>query len=226
MNAKKHPIEWTLFSAYTLFFITGLVFVLSVSKAESFLLLTACHSPFLDGLFKYWTFLGDGAFSGVFALAALFKKLRYGIYFLLTYIVSGLTVQILKRFLFSAFPRPHKYFEILGREIVLVPGVDILRQRSFPSGHTATAFALFIGIALLVRNKTLKIGCLLIAIGVGYSRVFLAHHFPMDVIAGSIIGVITAAVFYPIMLNWRGAWLDQSLPQWIQSKKRDRTINK
>jgi membrane-associated phospholipid phosphatase len=74
---------------------------------------------------------------------------------------------------------------------------------SFPSGHTASAFALFIGMAFFTQNKYLKAVCLLLALGVGYSRVYLALHFPEDVLAGSLIGVLCALLLYQWVAGWK-----------------------
>ena len=59
-------------------------------------------------------------------------------------------------------------------------------QFSFPSGHTITAFAVVVPVALLF--PTLGAGLLVCALSVAISRILLGMHFLTDVIAGMLIG--------------------------------------
>ncbi|MFT3894555.1 MAG: phosphatase PAP2 family protein [Anaerolineales bacterium] len=67
---------------------------------------------------------------------------------------------------------------------------------SFPSGHSAGAFA---G-AWLLNNKFPKFGLLryFIASLVAFSRIYLGDHYPGDVASGSLSGLVFAMVFYRI----------------------------
>ena len=86
---------------------------------------------------------------------------------------------------------------VFGLEAVHVKG-EILRYRSFPSGHTATAlWALFTGALLGFRKWELVILGVL-ALLVAISRVVVGAHFPSDVLASLIIASGTFALFYVI----------------------------
>jgi len=73
---------------------------------------------------------------------------------------------------------------------------------SFPSGHSATAVAMYGGLALIICKsntpKWLKIASIMISsvfsIIIGISRIFLGVHFATDVLAGWLIGVITLSI--------------------------------
>jgi len=73
---------------------------------------------------------------------------------------------------------------------------------SFPSGHTAAATVLFVGIAVIVvcctRNNLARIGSAVlsavIAFTVGFSRVYRGLHHPTDVIVGLLFGLACLAV--------------------------------
>jgi membrane-associated phospholipid phosphatase len=78
--------------------------------------------------------------------------------------------------------------------------VDMPRSRSFPSGHTAAAFAFATGAGSVLpwtRPPLIALAAL-----VGYSRVHTGVHYPVDVIAGSVCGVTLAEA--------TGRWIDQS----------------
>jgi undecaprenyl-diphosphatase len=57
---------------------------------------------------------------------------------------------------------------------------------SFPSGHSATAFAAATAVAILCPR--LRPYALAIAAAVALSRVYLRVHFPLDVVAGALVG--------------------------------------
>lgn len=65
--------------------------------------------------------------------------------------------------------------------------VQMPRSSSFPSGHSASAFAFATGAAK--AQPMLSVPLLVIATLVGYSRVHTGVHYPADVLAGAFIGI-------------------------------------
>ncbi len=63
---------------------------------------------------------------------------------------------------------------------------------SFPSGHTASAFAF--ATAFGREYPLLQLPITALAAAVGYSRVHTGVHYPSDVLAGAVIGSGTAAL--------------------------------
>lgn len=62
---------------------------------------------------------------------------------------------------------------------------------SFPSGHTASAFAA--AFALWLEHKNLGIPALVLAAFIGFTRLYLYVHFPTDVLGGLILGCALGA---------------------------------
>ncbi len=70
---------------------------------------------------------------------------------------------------------------------------------SYPSGHTALAFALVMVLALAVRRRWVTMLASVIAILVSFSRIYLGHHYPSDVIGGAILGSAIGASVYGLV---------------------------
>jgi len=190
------PQPWKQYGvALAVFMVFFGVWLLMVPKVEGFMALRAVHSPALDFAMRLLTHLGDGVFALLLIGWLLWRKLKAPAAFVgLAYAFSGLVSQLLK----NTVPadRPKLFFEKLGIVIYQVPGVSTHRLHSFPSGHTITAFALAAILVLCVKSKHLWWVAFCLAITVGYSRVYLGQHFPVDVFAGAIIGTLCAVGVY------------------------------
>ena len=68
--------------------------------------------------------------------------------------------------------------------------VDHAADASFPSDHTTGAIALAFAIAL--RHKKLGVIMMLFALLTGFSRIYVGNHYPGDVLAGIIVGILVA----------------------------------
>jgi len=179
---------------FALFFLAGLLFLLATSKETSFLYLNSYHNSALNIFFIAYTNLGDGLFTIMIVLFLLATK-RHDIAWqlLAAFVISGLVAQVFKYYVYS--PRPKLFFS--EREhIYLIDGITRSGNSSFPSGHTASIFALVTVLALFAKNKIIFPVLLLPAILVAYSRIYLSQHFLGDVLAGSFIGVIVAVMVY------------------------------
>jgi membrane-associated phospholipid phosphatase len=169
------------------------------------------NHPFADVFFKYLTYLGDGRMLVVYALILLFIKYRFVLILLLSNLFSGVLTFILKTQVFDASLRPKKYFENIY-ELRLVPGVENYLHNSMPSGHTATAFCVFTGFALMSKNKYKGFLFLIISALIGFSRIYLSQHFLDDVFIGSLIGVLFALlVYYLFEKHVRNQGLEKAL---------------
>jgi membrane-associated phospholipid phosphatase len=75
--------------------------------------------------------------------------------------------------------------------------VPMPTSTSFPSGHSASAFAFAQGVSAVA--PTLSVPLHLAAGAVAYSRVHTGVHYPGDVVAGSLIGIVTGGTVSRIL---------------------------
>ena len=208
-----------IFILYFLILIFSIAFLVIFGKKDSHFLLTACHSDLLNDLMKFFTFLGNGWFMVIVSFLLLFKKIRYGLIMMSSFLISSLFVQILKRFVFADWTRPVAWFHDLGIEIYRIEGLEYHSNFSFPSGHSTTAFALFFGLSFLFKNDVLKILFFFFAIVTAYSRIYLSQHFLEDAVAGSAIGILSSFLAYSYFMRLRTDWLDDNIVQLKRKKK-------
>ena len=71
----------------------------------------------------------------------------------------------------------------------------------FCSSHSANAFAVAIGVFLITKNKPFGLLLLIWATLIGYSRIYLGAHYPLDVIIGAIVGGLVAWTLFQAYLK-------------------------
>ena len=190
---------------YLIVLITLVPVLIMFSKPAIHLWINRYNSGFSDWFFRYITFLGDGLFIIIPAIIFLFFSLRHFVYLLTAYFSTGVFTQILKRIFFEDMIRPFGYFKDIA-SLHLVDGVKMFSGRSFPSGHSASAFALFLCLALLSSNRYIKLACFILACLVAFSRVYLSQHFLIDIYFGSIIGCTGAIAFFEVFYRNNRKW--------------------
>lgn len=184
-----------LFVLLFLYIAAGLILLIVFPKGDFELLINSGHHPFWDTFFYYITYFGDGILLSVIILIAALRKVYYGFLVLVSFLISTIIVQSLKRGVFDEYPRPSKFFDKLV-DLHVVEGLELHSYHSFPSGHSSGAFSVFFMLALLIRNKFLAILFFFMAFFTAISRVYLLQHFLIDIYVGGIMGAITAILIY------------------------------
>ena len=82
----------------------------------------------------------------------------------------------------------------------LHPLVHLPNDSSFPSGHAATSFAC--ATVLSAFAPRLAPGFVVLACAIAYSRVYVAVHYPLDLVGGAVLGVLVALA---LLAAFRGA---------------------
>jgi undecaprenyl-diphosphatase len=197
---KKYIEKLSLSVVVLLFFFAGAVFLFGLITKEVILekeegadhyifdfLAAEVISPGLTPVMETITFFADGHFLkacyGILVAAYLLRKdykraLEIGIIG-----IGGFLVNYFMKLFFQRPRPPH-------------PLIEPLQNFSFPSGHATSGF-IFYGLLVYLTWKTnlgkpwkYGIGAVLIllALLIGFSRIYLRMHYPSDVLAGFCIG--------------------------------------
>lgn len=191
-----------------------LLLITMFDKAQGFLNIQLPHSPSINFIFGILTLPGDGLFALAVGLYLLFfNSYRNAITLISGYLFGSIIVQVCKNFIFNPTPRPVKWFELANYPFVLPDGLNPHMWNSFPSGHSASAAALFLFIATLSNRSSIHLICGVMMMLVGYSRIYLYMHFPEDVFVGLIIGIFSM-VFSKYFID---RWIEKKSPTWINN---------
>ena len=129
--------------------------------------------------------------------------------------------------------RRRPYFDHKGIKILRVvdPEADIYniaaQGYSFPSGHSTNAAAVFASIAVNLRKRWFTVIAIAIPLLAGVSRFIVGAHYPTDVLAGWLIGIISVFIVQllqskvknPLLLH--GILLATALPGFFFCKSAD-----
>ena len=192
MNWKyNHPLRNLFTYATLLLLILGAASLFYWNKEEIFLSLNNRHTDVADVVLKYFTYIGDGIFMAALGVIMfLIGKRKLGVLLILSFLLSGLLAQTIKRI--EQRPRPGLHFSKKPEVIHRVDDKLLTGKNSFPSGHTTTAFATFSLLAFATRNKFVQLFFFVTAVVVGYSRIYVGAHFAEDVLAGAALGFISS----------------------------------
>ena len=75
---------------------------------------------------------------------------------------------------------------------------------SFPSGHTTSAVGTFGSIAATAKHKWTRWLCVILAVLVGFSRMYIGVHTPLDVIVGALTSVVLILLLRKVPESDRG----------------------
>ncbi len=85
---------------------------------------------------------------------------------------------------------PRRRPDRVGEEVPIARHVRMPTSRSFPSGHSAAAFAFATGVGHVLPPVAAPLRIL--AAAVAYSRVHTGVHYPGDVVVGGLMGTVIA----------------------------------
>ncbi|MEM5778468.1 MAG: phosphatase PAP2 family protein [Candidatus Aenigmatarchaeota archaeon] len=162
------------------FFLTFLMIFLNQAIALDnylFQLIDSIENIYLDILFNSITYLGSSIFwIFLIVLFWLKKEKKLSLSLLFAFFLDTISLVILKNIFLR--PRPKAF------EIEIGP--------SFPSGHSERAFSGAVILSSYYKNY--KFLFYFLALLTAFSRIYIGFHYPLDVLIGSINGLIIGFV--------------------------------
>lgn len=149
--------------------------------------LQSIHTPLLNSFFITITKAGDAGiiWIAISVLLLFFEKTRKaGLCSLIALILSLICGNLILKNLIA---RDRPFFQAVAEFEYLI---SYPSGYSFPSGHTLSSFAAATAISRVMKSKWFTIPLMTLAALIGLSRLYLYVHFPTDVIAGAILGVL------------------------------------
>jgi undecaprenyl-diphosphatase len=133
----------------------------------------------------------------------------HGFRFLVLAVVSIVVADAISTHVFKAF-------FLRSRPCGALEGVKLLvgctNSASFPSNHAVNASVLATLVMLYIPRLWLP--AMALALLVGYSRIYVGVHYPLDVLLGGVLGIVVALVLSEVMnLLW-------PLPSDLDSRRR------
>jgi len=158
-----------------------------------FLLYVQDHlrTAWLTPVMTFLSFLGNSGLIWIVlgAVLLIFRKTRWaGLCVLLSLLLGFLVNNLLLK---NIVARPRPYHAVPG----LFPLGALPADWSFPSGHACSSFAAATAMALTFGKK--GAWCFVLAALIALSRIYVGVHYPSDVLAGALVGALTA-----LFVNW------------------------
>ena len=155
--------------------------------------LQSIHTPLLDRMMNFISLLGEIAVP-LLALSLMYwcisRKKAFAV--LSSLMAALLTTQVVKAIVRS--PRPFQAHP----ELIEGGRIETATGYSFPSGHSTTSSAFYSSLAALWRKRWLTIVSALLIIAIPISRMYLGVHWPVDVIVGTAIGLLSGLLLSDI----------------------------
>ena len=142
------------------------------------------RTGFMDAIMPFITQLGDAGLIWIILSIGLIipkKTRKIGFVMIIALILNGIICNIILKPMLARI-RP---FDV-NTAIKLL--INKPRDFSFPSGHTSASFTA--ASVLFFRKSKLFVPSLVLAFLISFSRLYLYMHYPSDVLAGLVLGIL------------------------------------
>lgn len=183
--------------------------LLSIDRQLFFFVNQGLRNPLFDVFFPFLTDLNrTPAVLVAFVLLWLLLLFRGGVrgrivalILIPTIIVSD---QLNSSWLKFLMERPRPCHELLNVHLLVGCGSGF----SFPSSHAANSFAAAVVLSFFYPRWTWAF--LLFAASVAFSRVYVGVHYPSDVLAGAVVGIIVGGLILFVFQKLEDFWIRRS----------------
>lgn len=160
------------------------------------------HSNHIDEFFIHFSWLAEWAMIVIAATLALIRNWKSALWMSLALGIQALIVAGIKLAINAKRP-----IEINPNLVRPIPNLDIHHWQAFPSGHTAVAFFTMGWLAMNYPKQfknpiAMGLSLSLIAVGIGYSRMYLAQHSLIDVCAGGSLALLLLMATWKLGKQW------------------------
>lgn len=154
-------------------------------------------NPFWDFFFETLSFLGEPLILvSIFCYIYWCLDKKRGLFLGYSVVMSLVLNGFIKDFF--DFERP------IGKPGIISRRLDTATGSSFPSGHTQSTAAFWTSLALSFRRRALWAAAAVLIAGVGLSRLYLGVHYPKDVLAGLVLGLLSSLILWSLYRRWGG----------------------
>jgi undecaprenyl-diphosphatase len=152
-------------------------------------------NPVMDKLMVIITNLGDKGFIWIVIGVILLAQRKYrkiGFILLIALLINAIMGEVIIK---NIVQRPRAFITYPDINIIIKPPSSY----SFPSGHTASSFAAAVVIGYYIKNW--RAMAYTFASLIAFSRLYLFVHYPSDILAGILLGVICALLTIKLLNN-------------------------
>lgn len=166
-------------------------FLLNIDNNILFFIQEHLRTNWLTPIMIWITNLGNSGFIALVAcisLTAIKKTRKIGYMSTFSLLINFIITNLILK---NVVARIRPYEVLQGLDLLVKNAHDY----SFPSGHTSSVFAVS-GIIFLTCPKKVGIPALLFGVLMGYSRLYVGIHYPSDVLAGAVVGLVCSYLVY------------------------------
>ena len=200
-DIRSRPFILTIFAFFLVTFLVYWEVTKQFDESVIIYFQSIAGTPGLDLLMESITEIGDVYYMLIFSIILLIikKTRKIGLTLMILLVLSTLLTGYIK----CGVDRDRPSLDFQGTPFPIKVSEDTFAlfcegsfNASYPSGHAAraTIFGIILGFSLSHRFPRGSYLLLLYPLLMSISRIYVLQHFPMDVIGGTILGIMLAGV--------------------------------